>query len=51
MSGGTCACVSAVPTPSAASLKDLTDVGNSLGLLKDIKADKSDKDNGKFKKH
>ena len=51
MSGGTCACVTAIPTPSAASLKDLTDLGNSLGVLKDIKADKPDKDNGKVKKH
>jgi hypothetical protein len=54
MSGGNCACVTAISTPSAASLKDLKDLGdlgNSLGLLKDLKADKADRDTGKGKRH
>ena len=50
-SGGSCACVTAIPIPGAAVLKDLGDLGNSLGSLKDLKADKPDKDTGKLKKH
>jgi hypothetical protein len=46
--GGSCACVTAIPTSGAALLKDLGDVGNALGTLK---VDKLDKDNGKIKKH
>jgi len=50
-SGGSCACVTAIPIPGAALPKDLGDLGNSLGSLKDLKADKPDKDTGKLKKH
>ena len=45
-SGGGCACTTS-PVPAAVLLKDVGDVGNAL---KDLKADKPDKDGWKIKK-